>query len=223
VFYELEVRCQGRPDPITGYLMNISKIDDAVREHAIAIIESAVRDEPDRDPAGVLRALVPPLQSALGQSVSAVTWRLTPFFSITLEPEHMERALYRQQFSFAAAHRLHADGLSDERNREVFGKCNNRHGHGHNYVLAVEVSAPIEGAPFSLPALEKVVDDTVIQRFDHTNLNLDTAEFADLVPSIENIARVCHGLLDAPADALGCRLERVTVWETEKTSCTYPV
>ncbi|MCP3902105.1 MAG: 6-carboxytetrahydropterin synthase [Planctomycetes bacterium] len=228
-YYELEVRCRGRADGVTGYLMNISRIDDAVRVHAISIIAAAIRGEPERDPADVLRAIIAPLQAALDRTVSAVTWRLTPFFSITLEPDRMERALYRQHFSFAAAHRLHADELSEDRNREVFGKCNNRHGHGHNYVLAVEVSAPIIPVPpadgtagFSLPALEKVVDETVIERFDHTNLNLDTEDFAGLIPSVEHIARVCHHLLAPRMGDLGCTLERVTVWETEKTSCSYP-
>jgi 6-pyruvoyltetrahydropterin/6-carboxytetrahydropterin synthase len=71
-------------------------------------------------------------------------------------------------------------------------------------------------------ALEAIVMREVIDRFDHRHLNADCAEFAALNPSVENIARVCHGLLDAPVRSGGARLRRVTVWETEKTSATYP-
>ena len=138
----------------------------------------------------------------------------------------MDRFSISQQFEFAAAHRLHCADLSEAENRRVFGKCNNPHGHGHNYRLEVAVSVPMpaEGqwAGFGLPDLERIVGERVVERFDHTHLNLDTPEFARLNPSVENIARVCHDLLADPIAAAGAALDHVTVWETEKTSCTYP-
>jgi len=245
-YYELVVCCRGEPDPITGYLMNISAIDEAVRNRAIPLIKRAVQAAPRRAPGHVLRELTAALQPALTQPIQSVAWRLTPFYTVTMETAQMQRFLMTQQFDFAAAHRLHCRQLSEEENRRIFGKCNNAHGHGHNYRLEVTVSAPLppeseppeaahpeaarpeaahpEGGhrPLQLPELERIVDEQVIQRFDHTHLNLDTAEFAQLNPSVEHIARVCHDLLVEPIAATGAVLEKVTVWETEKTSCTYP-
>ena len=126
-----------------------------------------------------------------------------------------------QQFEFSASHRLHVPSISDAENRRVFGKCNNPHGHGHNYRLEVAVAKPLD-APFSLATLERIVDQSVIQRFDHKHLNLDTTEFASLNPSVENIAKVCFDLLRGPIDAAGGSLQRVKLWETEKTCSTYP-
>lgn len=225
-YYELDVRCRGRSDPVTGYLMNIARIDEVVRARAIGAIAEAVRAAQPPDPARLLRDLVEPLQADLDGAVSALRWRLTPFFSLTVEVESMDRVLFRQQFCFSAAHRLHCPELSDEENVAVFGKCNNPNGHGHNYRLEVAVSAPVPGADsaagLELPKLEQVVDTAVVQRFDHTHLNLDTEAFAKINPSVEHIARVCHDLLREPVADLGACLEHVTVWETDKTSCTYP-
>lgn len=137
----------------------------------------------------------------------------------------MSHVRLAQQFEFAASHRLHVSHLSDAENREIFGKCNNEHGHGHNYRLevAVEVKPPAkpDGAPsMSLPQLEEIVAETAIRRFDHKNLNVELPEFADRNPSVENIAQVIFDLLNDPISAAGGRLSHVTVWETAKTSCT---
>jgi 6-pyruvoyltetrahydropterin/6-carboxytetrahydropterin synthase len=225
-YYELHVRCAGEPDPVTGYLMNIAEIDAAVREVAIPVIDAALRKHPGREPAVILCVLIRPLQDALHSSVRTVTWQLSPFYRITMHADAMDRFEISQQFDFAAAHRLHCPDLDENRNRAIFGKCNNPNGHGHNYRLEVAVSAPLPGADqppsFTLAQLERIVDQRVIERFDHTNLNLDTDEFARLNPSVEHIAKVCHDLLLNPIAEAGGRLERVTVWETDRTSCSYP-
>jgi 6-pyruvoyltetrahydropterin/6-carboxytetrahydropterin synthase len=174
----------------------------------------------------VLGEVMAALQPILSRPVKSVTWRLTPFYCLTMESAQMERFVIRQQFDFAAAHRLHCPELSDEENRRIFGKCTNPHGHGHNYRLEVSVSQPLPPADrppqLPLPELERIVDEQIIQRFDHTHLNLDRSEFAGLNPSVEHIARVCHDLLAQPIAAAGAALEHVTIWETEKTRCTYP-
>jgi len=146
-----------------------------------------------------------------------------------MKGDNMSKCIVRQQFSFAASHRLHVTELSDEENRLVFGKCNNPSGHGHNYKLetAVEIDAqPLENnnlpRPFDATELEALVRETVIERFDHKNLNADCAEFAALNPSVENIARVCYELLEPAVGNEGVALREVRLWETEKTSCTYP-
>lgn len=226
-YYELHVRCTGRVDTTTGYLMNISRIDDAVRAHGIPIVERAVRERPDASLPPLLRELLGRLDPVLDDSVTALTWQLTPFYSLTMETTDMDRVVLRQEFSFAASHRLHCPQLSAEENRRTFGRCNNPSGHGHNYRISVPVSVPAtDNGPvsdrFTLHDLERIVDATVIDRFDHKHLNEDAEEFAALNPSVEHITRVCYDLLAAPITDAGGRLEPITVWETEKTSCTYP-
>jgi 6-pyruvoyltetrahydropterin/6-carboxytetrahydropterin synthase len=140
----------------------------------------------------------------------------------------------RQRFDFAASHRLHVPEMSDEANRKLFGKCNNPSYHGHNYqfepcvAVTMDDEALASGAsPFSLPELEQIADKHVVEAFDHLNLNVDTTEFAEgsgLNPSVENIAKVFFDRM-APAVASAserARLVSVTVWETDRTSCTYP-
>jgi 6-pyruvoyltetrahydropterin/6-carboxytetrahydropterin synthase len=128
-----------------------------------------------------------------------------------------------QKFEFSASHRLHNPSLSDDDNRRTFGKCNNPHGHGHNYELQVTLRGTPDdrGVLIYIPAFERVVAETVIDRFDHKNLNLELAEFRDLIPSVENIARVIYRLLKPKFDAQRATLASVTVWETPKTWCEY--
>lgn len=225
-FWELEVSYRGEVDPKTGYLINISTIDQAVQNVAIGILEDALRNRPETHPGLVLLKVLPALQVTLGDSISGVCWKLTPYYWVAVRSQAMDRVLISQQFEFSAAHRLHIDQLSDEENHNTFGKCNNPHGHGHNYRIEAVVSAPIPDSDdpdlFRVNELERIVDEQIIRRFDHTNLNLDTTEFAQLNPSVEHIAKVCYDLLSGPIDEAGAQLVRITIWETEKSSCTYP-
>jgi 6-pyruvoyltetrahydropterin/6-carboxytetrahydropterin synthase len=222
-YYELDVRCTGEPDPATGYLLNISAIDEAVRQHALPVIEGEARRTPQRDPARVLALLAPALQPVLRGRLRSIRWRLSPYYSLDMSIAAPHRVLLSQQFEFSASHRLHVREFSDQRNREIFGKCNNPNSHGHNYRLEVAISRAVDDShALTLPEIERIVNETVIQRFDHKHLNHDTREFATLNPSVENIAKVCYELLAVPMAGAGGELKRVTVWETEKTSCTYP-
>ena len=106
-------------------------------------------------------------------------------------------AVYRQEH-FNAAHRLNQPTWSDEKNAEVFGKCNNPSYHGHNYELIVKVTGipdPLTGYVMDLKVLSDIIKEQVLDRFDHKNLNLDTAEFKELNPTAENIAMVIYNLL----------------------------
>jgi len=94
---------------------------------------------------------------------------------------------------FNAAHRLYRPDWDDRRNQEVYGKCSNTNFHGHNYNLFVHVRGVVDsetGYVVDLKWLADLIDRSVVQRFDHQNLNLDTEEFRTLVPTAENIARV---------------------------------
>lgn len=123
-----------------------------------------------------------------------------------------------RSFEFAAAHRLHLAQWSDEKNLEVFGKCSNPKGHGHNYVLDVTVSGTpdeLRGTIADPPQFDRIVFERVIELFDHRNLNEECAEFSTLNPSVENIVRVIWSRLDGAFDR--CKLAGVRVWETPKT------
>jgi len=227
--YEIRVTCRGEPHQKTGYLVDIGDIDRAVREVAPAIIREALFSKRRAEPAAVLlaiaRALVEPLAPA---RIAHVRWMLTPTYSLEMEPEAMTdqtaRVRIRQQFDFAAAHRLHVPELSDEENRRLFGKCNNPSGHGHNYRVEAAVDTALrDGAPdFTLADLEGAVERAIIERFDHTHLNLDTEEFRDRNPSVERIAEACYARLREAIDPARATLHSVTVWETEKTCATFP-
>jgi 6-pyruvoyltetrahydropterin/6-carboxytetrahydropterin synthase len=124
-------------------------------------------------------------------------------------------ASFGRRYMLSASHRLHADVLSAEENRAAYGKCNHPHGHGHNYVIEVLVCGPVDpatGMVVDLVALDEVVRTRVLNRFDHTNLNLDDL-FVNRVPTTENLCRVVFGLLKGELPA--GRLEYVRVEETE--------
>ncbi|MDN3669795.1 6-carboxytetrahydropterin synthase [Echinicola jeungdonensis] len=109
----------------------------------------------------------------------------------------MKVAVYRKEH-FNAAHRLHNPEWTAEKNREVFGKCNNPNYHGHNYELFVKLVGPIDpdtGYVYDMKVLSDLIKEKVLKKFDHKNLNLDTDEFKQLNPTAENIAVVIWDIL----------------------------
>jgi 6-pyruvoyltetrahydropterin/6-carboxytetrahydropterin synthase len=123
---------------------------------------------------------------------------------------------------FNAAHRLNNPAWSTEKNKQVFGKCNNDNFHGHNYQLEVHLEGPIDpetGYVMDMKILSDIIKEEIIERFDHRNLNLDCPEFERVNPSAENIARICWELLRDKIDAslqLTLRL-----WETPRNGVEY--
>lgn len=128
-----------------------------------------------------------------------------------------------QKFEFSATHRLHNPALNDADNRQTYGKCNNPHGHGHNYELQVKLSGKVSasGTLIDMPAFERIVATTVIDKFDHRNLNVELPEFRQLIPTVENIAMTIYRLLKPAIESTNTKLASVTVWETPKTWCEY--
>ena len=124
--------------------------------------------------------------------------------------------------TFNAAHRLFRKDWSDEKNNDVFGKCNNPNFHGHNYVLEVWIEGSIDtetGYVIDLKIVKDLIKNEITDRFDHKNLNLDCKEFLNLNPTAENIAVVCWNLLRAELDA---KYElSIKLWETENNLVEY--
>ena len=125
-----------------------------------------------------------------------------------------------RRYHFAASHRLHVDVLSPERNREIFGKCNNPFGHGHNYAVQVTFSGPVDtatGMVTNLADLDSFAQREMLDHFDHANLN--TLEyFRDLVPSTENL---CLELWRIFTEYPYAKLERIRVEETGNNAFDY--
>lgn len=130
-----------------------------------------------------------------------------------------------RRYRFAASHRLHLADLSEEANRDLYGKCNNPFGHGHDYILEVTVAGPRDAATglvIPIPSLDKLVYEQVLQDFDHKYFNVDVSDFADLVPTSENIIRVIEGRLkeswNAAFPGTWPRLDKIRLQETKRNS-----
>jgi len=129
-------------------------------------------------------------------------------------------ARFGRRYHFSASHRLHCEDLSEERNREVFGKCNNPFGHGHNYVVEVILAGPIDAATgmvTNLADLDAFANRELIARFDHQNLNV-LPEFASQVSTTENLAVEVWNLFVGYPHAT---LNKVRVEETGNNSFEY--
>ena len=132
-------------------------------------------------------------------------------------------AVYRKEH-FNAAHRLHNPMWDVATNDKVFGKCNNPNFHGHNYELIVRLTGVPDaetGYVYDMKLLSDLIRESVLERFDHKNLNLDTPEFKDLNPSAENIVIVIYNILRTKIES---RFElSIRLYETERNFVEYPV
>ena len=130
---------------------------------------------------------------------------------------------FSEKFEFAATHKLWNEDFSDERNFEVFGKCANPSGHGHNYIVEVTIKAPEDKEVFRVGDFERTVDEELIKIVDHKNLNVDVSEFGKTNPTVENIAVFAWNKLAGKFGEVrqNAGLHCVTVWETDKTYSSY--
>lgn len=125
-------------------------------------------------------------------------------------------------YLFSASHRLHSDRLSEEENWRVYGKCNNPHGHGHNYRLEVTLAGDIDpatGMLCDLGELDRFVEEKILERFDHANLNEDKQVFAEAVPTSENLCRAIFQLLKEGYKQ--AKVHKVWLGETSSNSFEY--
>lgn len=125
-----------------------------------------------------------------------------------------------RRYHLAASHRLDSDRYDPARNREVFGKCNNAHGHGHNYMIEVTFCGPVDpetGMVTNLADLDRFAEEALMDAFDHTNLNMLPC-FLDKVPTTESFAVEVYRILGAYPHA---RIERVHIKETPNNSFEY--
>jgi 6-pyruvoyltetrahydropterin/6-carboxytetrahydropterin synthase len=131
------------------------------------------------------------------------------------------KAYFTRAYAFSASHRLQTEALSESENLAAFGKCNNPHGHGHNYRLEVTVAGPIDrstGMVIDMVKLDSIVGREVVDRFDHMNLNLDPL-FAKQVSTTENLSIALFNLLQTALKP--AILEKIRIEETENNFFEY--
>ena len=232
VYYALAVTVRGEPGEGDGYIVNIKDVDGVVRDKAVPLVKQAVRrvaleSSPDGG-GGIVREVYDALQGTLAPHVvDAVELKLSPLTRLAVQGTPPMTYL-KHTFDFAASHRLNNPDRDEAENRRVFGKCNNVHGHGHNYQVEVSLAGTpdADGFLIDLYELERIVDEAVITPLDHKNLNVEVEEFMDaapgrLNPSVEHIAKVVFDRLRPRLTFEHARLDAVTVWETPKTWCEY--
>lgn len=131
-------------------------------------------------------------------------------------------SIYRKE-SFNAAHRLNNPSWSAEKNKSVFGLCNNENYHGHNYDLIVRLTGEIDpdtGYMYDMKVLSDLIKDQIISKFDHKNLNLDVEDFKTINPSAENIAIIIYNKLRNKIDS---KIDiSIRLYETERNFVQYP-
>jgi len=131
------------------------------------------------------------------------------------------KAHLSRRYLFSASHRLHNEAMSSEENQDTYGKCNNPHGHGHNYTVEITVSGQVDdktGMVCNLADLDGFVENKILARYDHENLNM-LPEFAERVPTTENLCIQIYEIVQRGFQF--AHLERVRIEETMMNSFEY--
>ena len=215
-----QVSLQGELDQKSQYLINIRDIDQDVRQLLPALEKAMDRC---RHYEQLARLLFELMREKRPNLLKQVALKITPMLMMAINAEEYPMMRLSQKFEFSASHRLHNPALSDADNRTIFGKCNNALGHGHNYEVQVNLigTPDANGLLIAIPEFERVVNETVIDQFDHKHLNAEVPQFKTVIPSVENIAKVIFQLLSPALKTAKSRLYSVVVWETPKTWCEY--
>jgi 6-pyruvoyltetrahydropterin/6-carboxytetrahydropterin synthase len=236
IFFELTVELAGSIDRATGFVVNVTDIDRIVGEYAVPVFSekircwfaSALSAKADAGARHIgfeqLNELLRVCQSKLadkfgGKRLSRLCLSLNPRrkLAIDCEDEDENMIYFSEKFDFAATHKLWNDNFSEQENFEVFGKCANPAGHGHNYIIEVMVTA--RPGDLRIADYEKIVDENLIKIVDHKNLNVDVPYFSKVIPTVENIAVFAWEKLNGKFK--NAKLHCVTIWETDKTYCSY--
>jgi 6-pyruvoyltetrahydropterin/6-carboxytetrahydropterin synthase len=227
LFLQLTVELAGPVNPQTGFLVNVADIDKAAREGAVPIFADRIRRDyrrgkhMDLSAAAEMLALVwKSLEVRFGSArIDQLILNLNPFRTLAMKASKPGVTYFSEKFEFAAMHKLWNDTFSDERNFTVFGRCANPAGHGHNYVVEVTVSSEKDGSPVEIGCFETVVNRELIALIDHRNLNVDVPQLAGQIPTVENLAVFAWNRLVGRLDP--ARLHSITIWESDRTYCTY--
>ena len=225
--YVLKVTVRGKVDARDGMVVNIKDIDQILREHIVNRYDHKLINEQH----SAFETRLPTTENLTmvmweeidahlsGCELHEVCVYESPMLYASYLGENVMVTLTRV-YEFSASHRLHTPQLTQEENREAYGKCNNPHGHGHNYVLEVSVRGPVEhrlGMVADLAKVEQLVQERVITHLDYRHLNTDVPPFDQISPTSENMVYwVWHKLKPALPEL--CRLR---LHETSKSYFDY--
>ena len=226
IFFELCVGLIGEVEPTTGFVVNVVDVDRCIRQYVVPIFAERIRKYFRQgkhigflEIAELLESTQEQLADKFGKAVvGELSLKLNPFRKVAVDCEDKKMLYFSEKFDFAAMHKLWNDDFSESRNFEVFGKCANPAGHGHNYVVEVTIKMP-RGEDFCISDFEKTMDNELIKLIDHKNLNADIAYFEKFNPTVENIAVFAWERIVGKFSK--AKLHCVTVWETDKTYCSY--
>jgi 6-pyruvoyltetrahydropterin/6-carboxytetrahydropterin synthase len=234
--YRLEARVAGEVDQRTGMVINITDINHVIKSRVLDILDGRFLNKeipffaqyaPTTE--NIARFIWEALEHDLppgGRLVGIQVWETETLWAKRErdENETMLTTLTRA-YDFSASHRLHSSHLTNSENLEIFGKCNNPNGHGHNYGVVVTIAGEPDratGMIYPIDALDKIVEEEVLLPFDHKHLNLDTAEFVDINPTSEMLTVVIWQKLAKRLPTSGTtRLFSVVVHETARNSFEY--
>jgi len=226
VFLELCVELVGEVEGDTGFVVNVTDIDREVRGSAVVVFAERIKAEFGAGRHVGLGVMAELLAAAWGKladrfgraELRGLGVKLNPYRKLSIDSQDGAMVYFSEKFEFAATHKLWNDEFSEQRNFEVFGKCANPTGHGHNYVVEVTVKSPAD-KKIRIGDFERIVDDELIRVVDHKNLNVDVEEFRTTIPTVENIGVFAwERLAEKFAEAT---LHCVTIWETDKTCCSF--
>lgn len=223
--YVLWVSVEGDVNPADGMVVNIKDVDAVLQREVVAVFDQkSINDEvpPFGQIVPSTENLTRHIQHRLtdlpkGAALTKLRLEETSTLWCELETE-TDMLTITRTYEFAASHRLHVEEFSAEQNREAFGKCNNAAGHGHNYGLEVTVTGdpdPVTGFIVDIGRLDSVVNQEVVDRYDHKNLNCDVPELAGKNPTSEVVA---IAIFDRLKSTVPCRLVKVRLLETARNA-----
>lgn len=226
IYFAMWVELQGQIDSDTGFVLNVVDIDEIVRDYAVSIFDSFIKNKFAKtmsvslqDLAGLMKMVEKKLDDKLTSARPVkIELELTPNRKLGIRRQDDDMMYFGEKFEFAASHTLWNKAFSKEKNFTAFGKCANPAGHGHNYVVEVVVKKPRAEGDFEITSFEETVERHFIRLVDHKNLNADVEYFSNANPTVENIAAMaCEKLQDKlkPLEFVS-----VTVWENQRTYCT---
>lgn len=214
---KLWITLEGDNDPRTGMLVNVSEIKRAIAQ----VLTDQGIAAPDA-PSALRQMWQPCTQKFSNHKLFRLVMELGDSLKIAISRPEDDMIEVTTKYEIAASHCLSRPEWDQQKNFDVFGKCSNPAGHGHNYLVEITLRATIDaltGRLIDQGTVDRIVQERIIDRFDHKDLNTDTAEFAQLVPTVENMAKVFWELLVGRFD--DADLARVAVWETPKTFAEY--
>jgi 6-pyruvoyltetrahydropterin/6-carboxytetrahydropterin synthase len=227
IYLALWVELESRVNPDTDFVVNVVDIDRVVRDNAVKIFDNFVKQKfiakqeiTIEHIAGLLSEAWSVLENKfLPAKISNLTIELMPARKLAIKERNGNMLYFSEKFEFAASHTLWNKKFTETENDAVFGKCANRTGHGHNYIVEVCIKKSDKDNTLNAGEFEKVIKEQFIQIVDHKNLNTDILHFTKVNPTVENISEFAFKSLTGKFT--GCNLDSVTVWESDRTFCTY--